>query len=83
MKKEKGFAFNGNMKKIICFLIVTFAVTAFIPAGENVYICISKTAGKYHFNRQCRGLKQCTHTIEEVTLQDAKKRGYTFCGFED
>lgn len=70
------------MKKTILFLGTALLLTAFV-AGDRVYICISKTASKYHLNHDCQGLKKCTHTIEEVSKAEAKERGYTLCGFED
>jgi len=67
---------------ILCFATV-FVLGAFASGGTTVYICVSKTASKYHYDRGCRGLKQCTHTIEAVSLEEAKQRGYGLCGFED
>lgn len=77
--------FNANrmLKGIIPVLALIILSSSFVMMGDGVYICVSKTAGKYHYNRQCRGLKQCTHTIESVSLQEAKDRGYSLCGFED
>lgn len=52
-------------------------------SAKNVYICVSPYAKKYHYNKLCRGLKNCTHTIKEVSLQEAKDLNYSICGFED
>ncbi len=50
---------------------------------SDVYICVSKTAHKYHYSKSCRGLNNCTHTISQVSLKDAQNKGYTLCGWED
>ena len=48
-----------------------------------VYICVSKTATKYHLSDTCKGLSRCTHKISKVTLKEAKAGGYKLCGWED
>lgn len=53
------------------------------PSAEYVYICVSKDASKYHFDKYCRGLQRCTHEIERTTKSDAVYRGYSICGYED
>lgn len=45
----------------------------------TVYICVSKTAKRYHCDRDCRGLNNCTHEIKIVTVKEAEKRGLTRC----
>jgi hypothetical protein len=50
---------------------------------KEVYICDSKSATKYHFSENCRGLNNCKHTIVKVTLSKAKSSGRTLCGWED
>lgn len=50
---------------------------------SDVYICVSKTASKYHLSPTCKGLKECTHQIKKVTIEESKKLGYkNLCGFE-
>ena len=39
--------------------------------SDKVYIVMSSTAYAYHRTRSCRGLKSATHTIKEVSLDDA------------
>lgn len=74
------------MKKLIIILIIitlpTFYGFTTLTAGD-VYICVSKTASKYHYSQDCKGLSRCSHTISKVSLTDAKTRGYTLCGWED
>lgn len=64
---------------IISFLLVLTSFT--IPT--TVYICLSPGAKKYHYNRNCRGLGNCTHEIEAVSKSDAEGRGLDLCGWED
>ena len=39
---------------------------------DKVYICDSRTAYAYHKLKSCRGLRNCTHTIKEITEYEAK-----------
>lgn len=43
-------------------------------------ICKSGEAYAYH-NRRCQGLKECTHLIEYVTLNEAVARKRKPCGY--
>ena len=48
---------------------------------EKVIICKSSTAYAYHL-RRCKGLQECTHAIEYVTLQEAlllKRKACDYC----
>jgi len=51
--------------------------------NENVYICNSTTAKKYHYKENCRGLSSCKKEIKEISLETAKELGRTLCGWED
>jgi hypothetical protein len=52
--------------------------------NEQVYICMSSTAYAYHKNRNCRGLRSCTHQVEPMTEKEAisqyrrKRCGYCY-----
>lgn len=48
----------------------------------TVYLCDSNTGKKYHLRADCRGLSNCSHRVIKVTLEEAKKRGKTLCGWE-
>jgi hypothetical protein len=50
-----------------------------IAKPEYVYICISRTAHKYHSRSDCRGLMRCTHEEKMVTKATAIRMGYTAC----
>jgi hypothetical protein len=65
---------------LLCISMLLFATSK--DAG-TVYICVSKTASKYHLSESCKGLNRCTHTVSKVTLKEAKIRGYSLCGWED
>jgi hypothetical protein len=41
---------------------------------ERVYICFSGTAYAYHDNRNCRGLRSCTHKIDTVAINIARTK---------
>lgn len=47
---------------------------------NQVLVCISSTSHRYH-THYCRGLKECTHEVKEVTLEEAKSMGRTPCGY--
>ncbi len=57
----------------------------FNPNGQctgNLRFCDSSGGKKYHYSKSCRGLSNCQHEIIKVTLEEAKKRGKTLCGWE-
>ena len=64
---------------ILCSL---FTLLSSFQSNKTVYICVS-TATKYHYDKYCRGLSNCTHEIRAVSLTDAKNVGRTLCGWED
>lgn len=66
------------MKKLI-FFIGMIALTSF-TADKDVYLCQSKNAKRYHFDKDCQGLKNCKSEIVKVTLSEAQKQGKTICG---
>jgi 5-bromo-4-chloroindolyl phosphate hydrolysis protein len=65
------------------FLLIALSAHCQIAPKDNVYICDSPTAKKYHLRNDCKGLSRCTHRIIEVTLEEAKKRKFELCKFED
>lgn len=73
------------MKTLSLLACLLFGGPGTTPARTDsyVYICISKSASKYHFDRYCSGLQKCTHDIEKTTKGDAQYRGYTICLLED
>ncbi|WP_121244677.1 hypothetical protein [Mucilaginibacter phyllosphaerae] len=65
------------------FLLITLSVLLPTAPKDNVYICDSPTAKKYHLRNDCKGLSRCTHRIIGVTIEEAKKRKFELCKFED
>lgn len=65
------------------FLIISILFLNLSSDLDKVYICVSKTATKYHKSPRCKGLVECTHEIRKVSLKEAQQRGYkTLCGWE-
>lgn len=49
--------------------------------GELVLICTSETSHAYHYYMDCMGLHSCKAGIDEITLEEAKRKGRTPCHF--
>jgi hypothetical protein len=47
-----------------------------------VYICKGKNSERYHFDRNCRGLKNCSTKIYPISIEEARSMGRTLCGWE-
>jgi len=62
--------------------IIWATCTSFQNAGTKVYICISAKAYAYHYSLNCRGIKQCTHEVKEISIKEALKLGKKACGYE-
>lgn len=75
-------------KKLTTTLLLTFlTLTSFSSPIESapeasVYLYDSSGGKKYHYSNNCRGLSNCQHKIIKVTVEEAKKRGKTLCGWE-
>lgn len=65
------------------FLSYIFILLVSFSDANDVYICKSKNAKKYHLSESCRGLRNCKAEIGKITLVQAKEQGKTLCGFED
>lgn len=72
-------------------LILTVALLSFSSTTNkvstsdvtDVYMCVNGKTEVYHIDRNCRGMKQCKHTIKKLTLKAAKEKKLRLCGFED
>lgn len=51
-------------------------------AETVVFLCDSTGARRYHLRRDCRGLKNCNYQLREVTINEAREKGKTRCGWE-
>jgi hypothetical protein len=69
------------LKKLQFLLFLPFLYSS--STESVVYICNSKNATKFHFNKFCRGLSTCKKETKTVTLKEAKERGFTLCGWEE
>ena len=74
MKKSKILFLGG-----LLFLFLT----SFSLDVSEVYICKGPQSKKYHYKKDCRGLKNCSTDIYSVALSDAKDLGRSLCGWED
>jgi len=69
-------------------VLIFFSFSSFTPEKTfspqtSVYLCNSTGGKKYHYNKNCRGLSNCKHEIIKVTLEEAKRRRKTVCGWEN
>lgn len=51
--------------------------------ARKVWICQSPGAKRYHYDKDCRGLRRCTHTVNETTKDYAERVGLTVCKYEN
>ncbi|WP_109853327.1 hypothetical protein [Aquimarina sp. AU58] len=49
---------------------------------QMVYICNSMSSKRYHYKKDCAGLKNCRDSIVKVSIRKAKNFERTVCGFE-
>lgn len=63
-------------------IAIGFSILSGFSKQSGVYICVSPTGKKYHYNLKCSGLQRCTHTIKKVSLSEAQELKYTVCLLE-
>jgi hypothetical protein len=68
--------------KILLIISTLFFLQETEP--KAAYICLNKTSEVYHFNKECRGLKRCTHEVLTTNEKDAKEKygKLRLCGYE-
>jgi hypothetical protein len=71
------------MKLILLSLVASFTFATSSSPSSSVYICNGPASKKYHLKEDCRGLDRCSTKIEKVTLEQAKEKGRTICGYEN
>jgi hypothetical protein len=59
-------------------ILLSLALFACV-AGDNVYICTGPHARRYHKSATCKGLRNCSCEIKQVSLEKAKKMHKTPC----
>jgi 5-bromo-4-chloroindolyl phosphate hydrolysis protein len=62
--------------------LALFTISIVFTGDTYVYICNSKGAKKYHLTSSCRGLSNCQSKVIKTTLQVAKNKKRTLCGWE-
>lgn len=76
------------MKRTIAAIVLLIAGMSGIMSIEandgdkeevKVWVCTGPHSKRYHNNEECRGLQKCSAEIELISIEDAKKRGYTAC----
>lgn len=58
------------MKPLLLSILFLFTIN--MRPAEKVFICKGGSAYAYHKTRDWRYLTQCTHKIEEISIEDAK-----------
>lgn len=83
MKKTKQ---SSVVLRLLVFAALLLTTTVSLNAGEaeaieqqKVYVVMSNMAHAYHSNKDCKGLRNATHTIKQVTVQEAKEMGRQPC----
>lgn len=81
---------NILVKTQINIVRTTFLIYVFLTCSSffqqtfaEVYICKGKYSKRYHYDKSCRGLSNCSTNIYKVDLNEAKRLGRTLCGWED
>lgn len=62
---------------VCCFLSAARCMNS-----QEVYICSSKYARKYHLKPNCRGLSDCQYRIVKTTLDSAENNHKALCNWE-
>ncbi|WBX78031.1 thermonuclease family protein [Tenacibaculum ovolyticum] len=72
-----------KMRKIIPFMLIGFALTAFQEKEvKKVFICKSVASKRYHLKKTCKGLKMCKTEVKMTTVKKAERLGRILCKFE-
>ena len=69
------------MKQLIFIFLISFFSSNL--SNKDVYICKGPKSTKYHYNKKCRGLNNCSTSIYRIEIGEAKKMKRTLCGWED
>lgn len=75
-----------RMTKILSLLLLFWVITGFNLVSNvetKVFICKGKSSKRYHYDKHCRGLSNCSTKTFQVSLSEAKDLGRTLCGWED
>ena len=52
-----------------------------VPTDPNakVWVCTGESSERYHAHNDCKGLRNCRASVEEISLQEAEGIGRTPC----
>lgn len=64
-----------------CLYILLFLITAGC-AEKRVFVCESSQSVKYHYDKNCIGIKKCRYKIVEIYIDSAIKQGKSLCSWE-
>lgn len=77
--------------KLIYFILVTLLCCVScgksshkrvsVPTDSNakVWVCTGESSERYHAHNDCKGLRNCRASVEEISLQEAESIGRTPC----
>lgn len=72
------------MKRLVIALLLIPLVEVsgshlMFKADNEVFVCLSKTAHKYHRNENCKGLLKSTHEIRKVGRTEVDPLRFSAC----
>lgn len=70
-----------SIYKVTVVLFTSVFLTSFY-AEKQVYVCNGKGSKRYHYDKKCKGLENCSTQLEKIPLSQAKEKGRTLCGYE-
>ncbi|PVX45670.1 hypothetical protein C8C85_1471 [Flavobacterium sp. 103] len=69
---------------VLIFMIILPITFGFETlTNDTVYICKGPYSKKYHYDKNCRGLSNCSTEIYSVSKKESQNSGRTLCGLED
>ena len=76
------------MKQVLIYLTISLLLAVFTATDAEynsdeqakVFVVMSDNAYAYHKTKSCKAVKQATHEVKEVTLEEAIKMGRKPCG---
>ncbi len=71
-----------NTKVVFWGIISIMMLSSFVNDKKEVYICKGPYSAKYHLVKTCKGLKNCSTQVHNITREDAIKKKRTLCGYE-
>jgi hypothetical protein len=74
------------MKKLIIIMSLIILPITFgfeTLTNETVYICGGPYSKKYHYDKNCSGLSNCSTEIYSISKKESQNMGRTLCGRED